>query len=125
MSKMETQHTLSFETTSSIDKSSSRLLFEQLVNEAIDGVFSSLGPSCKQAVYDCMEKKYRLKKSDFVEHLTEFSEAIEQIFGHSSRLLEIRMMERLYQKVPEFKYRLQDTLTFQEYVDALGRFIST
>lgn len=122
---METQHTLSFETTSSIDKSSSRLLFEQLVNESIDGVFSSLGPSCKQAVYDCMEKKYRLKKSDFAEHLTEFSEAIEQIFGSSAGLLEIQMIKRLYQKVPEFKYWPQETLTFPDYVNALSRFIST
>jgi hypothetical protein len=105
--------------------SSSRLLFEQLVNEAIIGVFSSLGPSCKQAVYDCMEKKYRLKKSDFAEHLTEFSEALQQMFGHAAGLLEIQIMKGLYRKAPEFKYWAQGALTFPDYVNALSRFIST
>ena len=122
---MEAQQTLSFEITSSIEKSSSRLLFEHLLNEVIDDVFSLFGTSFKQTVYDCMEKKYRLKKSDFAEHLTEFSEAIEQIFGYSAGLVEIQMMKRLYQKVPEFKYWPQETLTFPDYVNALSRFIST
>jgi hypothetical protein len=120
---METQQTLSFETTSSVDKKPSRLVFEQLINETIDNVFSSLGIVCRKAIYDCLEKKYGLKKSDLADHAVEFSEALEQIFGHAAALLEIRMIRKLCRKVPQFKHWPEGTLTFPDYVNALSRFI--
>jgi hypothetical protein len=120
---METQQTLSFETTSSVDKKPSRLVFEQLVNETIDNVFSSLGTVCRQAIYDYLEKKYGLKKNDVANHIIEFSEALEQTFGGAAALLEIQMMRRLCRKVPQFKHRPEGTLTFPDYVNALSRFI--
>jgi hypothetical protein len=120
---METQQTLSFETTSSVDKKPSRLVFEQLVNETIDNVFSSLGTVCRQAIYDYLEKKYELKKNDVANHILEFSEALEQTFGGAAALLEIQMMRRLCRKVPQFKHRPEGTLTFPDYVNALSRFI--
>jgi hypothetical protein len=120
---METQQTLSFETTSSADKKPSRLVFEQLVNETIDNVFSSLGTVCRQAIYDYLEKKYGLKKNDVANHILEFSEALEQTFGGAAALLEIQMMRRLCLKVPQFKHRPEGTLTFPDYVNALSRFI--
>jgi hypothetical protein len=120
---METQQTLSFETTSSVDKKPSRLVFEQLVNETIDNVFSSLGTVCRQAIYDYLEKKYGLKKNDVANHILEFSEALEQTFGGAAALLEIQMMRRLCRKVPQFKHRPEGTLTFPDYVNALSRFI--
>lgn len=122
---METQQTLSFETTSSVDKKSSRLVFEQLVNETIDDVFSSLGTVCRQASYDCLEKKYKLKKSDLADHTMEFSEALEQMFGGAAALLEIQIMKKLCLKVPQFKHKPEGTLTFPDYVNALSHFIGT
>ena len=121
---METQQTLSFETTSSVDKSTSRIVFEQLIDETIDNVFSSLGTVCKQAIYDYLEKECKLKKDHIVDHITEFSEAIEQIFGDASTLLEIQIMKKLCQEVPQFKHRSRGTLTFPDYVNALSHFFS-
>ncbi len=120
---METQQILFFETTSSVDKKPSRLVFEQLVNETIDNVFSSLGTVCRQAIYDYLEKKYELKKNDVADHILEFSEALEQIFGGAAALLEIQMIRRLCRKVPQFKHRPEGSLTFPDYVNALSRFI--
>jgi hypothetical protein len=120
---LETQQILFFETTSSVDKKPSRLVFEQLVNETIDNVFSSLGTVCRQAIYDYLEKKYELKKSDFANHIIEFSEALEQMFSGASALLEIEMMRRLCRKVPQFKLWPEGTLTFPDYVNALSRFV--
>ena len=120
---METQQTLSFETISSVDKKSSRLVFEQFVNETIDDVFSSLGTVCRQAFYDCLEKKYKLKKSDLADHTMEFSEALEQMFGDAAALLEIQIMRKLSRKVPQFKHWPEGTLTFPDYVNALSRFV--
>jgi hypothetical protein len=122
---METQQILFFETTSSVDKKPSKLVFEQLVNEIIDNVFSSLGTVRKQAIYDYLEKKYELKKNDVADHITEFSEALEQIFGGAAALLEIQMMRRLCRKVPQFKHRPEGALTFPDYANALSHFIET
>jgi len=106
-----------------VDKKPSRLVFEQLVNETIDNVFSSLGTVCRQAIYDYLEKKYELKKNDVADHIIEFSEALEQIFGGAAALLEIQMMRRLYRKVPQFKHRPKGAPTFPDYVNALSRFV--
>jgi len=114
---------LSFGITSSVDKNSCRLVFEQFINETIDNVLSSLGIECKRAIYDCLEKKYKLKKSNIADHAMEFSEALEQIFGSAAALLEIQIMKKLSQKVPQFKHRPKGTLTFPDYVNALSRFI--
>ena len=120
---METQQTLSFEITSLVDRKPSRLVFEQLVNETVDDVFSSLGSACRQGIYGYLEKKCGLKRNDVADHLMEFSEALEQIFGGAAALLEIEMMRRLCQKVPQFKHRPEETLTLPDYGDALSRFI--
>jgi hypothetical protein len=120
---METQQTLSLETISSVDKKPSRLVFEQLINETIDDVFSSLGTVCRQAIYDYLEKEYKLKKNDVANHISEFSEALEQTFGGAAALLEIEMMRRLCQKVPQSKHSPEGTLTFPDYVNALSRFM--
>ena len=122
---METQQTLSFEITSSVDKKPSRLVFEQLVNETVDDAFFSLGTVCRQAIYDYLETKYKLKKNDIADHIMEFSEALEQIFGGAAALLEIQMMRRLCRKVPQFKHRPEGALTFPDYVNALSHFFST
>jgi hypothetical protein len=122
---METQQTWSFETTSSVNKNSSGPVFEQLINETIDNVFSSLGTMCKQAIYEYLEEKYELKKNDIADHTMEFSEALEQIFGDAAALIEIQIMKELCRKVPQFKHWSEGALTFPAYVNALGHFIGT
>jgi len=99
------------------------LVFEQLINETIDNVLSSLGTVCKRAIYDTLEKKYRLKKNDIADHTMEFSEALEQIFGDAAALLEIQIMKELSRKVPQFKHWPEGSLTFPGYANALSRFI--
>ena len=122
---METQQTLYFETTSAVDVKASRSIFEQLMNETIDNVLSSMGTVCRQAVYDRLEREYGMKRNEVAHHIEEFSEALAQVFGGATALLEIQIMKRLCQKVPEFKYRPEGTLTFPDYVNALSRFIET
>ncbi len=123
---METQQTLSFKTISSVGrKDSSILVFDQLVNETIDNILSLLGTACRQSIYDYLEKKYELKSDDVANHILEFSEALQQIFGGVAALLEIQMMRRLHRKLPQFKYRPKGTLTFPDYVNALRLFVCT
>jgi len=121
---METQQTLSIKTTSSVDKKSSKLAFKQLINETIDNVFSSLGTACRQTIYDCLETKYKLKRDDIADHTVVFSEALEQIFGDAAALLEIQIMKEFCRKVPQFKYRPEEMLTFPDYANALRHFFN-
>jgi hypothetical protein len=122
---MEIQQTLYFETTSSVGKKPSKLVFEQLVHETIDNVLSQLGTVCRQVIYDYLEKEYALEKNNIADHIMGFSEALKQMFGGAAALLEIQMMRSLHQRVPQFKYRPEETLTFLEYMTALSHFIDT
>ncbi len=112
-------------TSTVVDKDSSSFVFEQVMNEVIEDVFSSLGTGCKQTIYDRLEKEHGLKKGQVADHIVEFSEAIEHMFGCAALLLEIRMMKRLSRRVPQFKYRPKGMVTFADYVKALGLFIET
>jgi hypothetical protein len=122
---LETQQTLYFETISAVDVKASRSIFEQLMNETLDNVFSSMGTVCRQAIYDRLEREYGIRRNEVVDHIEEFSEALAEIFGGAIALLEIQIMKRLCQKVPQFKYRPEGNLTFPDYVNALSRFIET
>ena len=122
---METQQTLYFEITSAVDTKASRSIFEQLMNETVDNVLSLMGTVCRQAVYDHLEREYGTSRNEVADHIEEFSEALVQVFGGATALLEIQIMKRLCQKVPQFKYRPEGTLTFPDYVNALSRFIET
>jgi hypothetical protein len=117
---METQQTLAFDTTSSVEKNASEQIFGQLINQTIFDVLSSLGIACRQAVYDYVEKRYNVKTSDIANHLMEFSEALERIFGDAAALLEVRIMKELHRKVPEFKHHSDGKLTFSDYLSALS-----
>ncbi len=124
---METQQILPFETISWVDRKAgrrpSKLIFNQLIEETVDQVFSSWGPVCRQGIYSYLDERYGLKKNDIADHMIEFSEALEQIFGCAAALLEIEIMKRLCRKVPQFKHRPGERLTFPDYVNALSRFV--
>jgi len=94
--------------------------FEKLLLEALDETLSSLGDSSKEAIYFHLEKTFSINKQDIPYKIEEFANAIEKIFGSGARLLEIKIMKRLYEKVgPVFKYFPErDDLVFTEYVAA-------
>ena len=93
--------------------------FNECVLEAIDEGFSSLGDSSKQAIYYHLEKNFRIKKPDIPNKIEEFATAMEKIFGDGAKLLEIRIMRRLYAKVgPTFEYLPEgNDLLFTEYMN--------
>ena len=93
--------------------------FDNLLLEAIDEAFTSLGDSCKQAIYFNLEETFKIKKHDIPIKIEEFVNAIEDIFGLGAKLIEIQIMKCLHRKVGEFKYFPdEEELTFAEYVTA-------
>lgn len=96
------------------------LNFEELLLEAIDEEFSSLGKTCKQALYFHLEKNFKLNKRDIPFRIEDFSEAIENIFGAGAKLLQIRIMKNLFRKTGNpFPY-LHDRkyLEFTKYLES-------
>ena len=99
--------------------------FEGLLLEAVDAALSLLGDSSKQAIYFYLEKNFTVKKQDIPNKIEEFTNAIEEIFGHGAKILEIKIMKHLFVKVGSaFKYILEkDDLLFVEYIDAARKHV--
>jgi len=95
--------------------------FDEILVEAVDEVFSSLGDSAKQATFFILAKTFNINKQDIPYRIKEFGDAIEGIFGVGGKLLEIQIMKRLYQKIGHcFEYSSkQDALIFTEYVEEI------
>ena len=94
--------------------------FNKLVLDAVDAGLSSLGDSPKQAIYFYLEKTFKIKRSEIPKKIEEFATALEQIFGHGAKLVEIQIMKLLYEKVGQaFVYFSEkDDLLFTEYMEA-------
>ena len=94
--------------------------FNKLVLDAVDAGLSSLGDSPKQAIYFYLEKTFKIKRSEIPKKIEEFATALEQIFGHGAKLVEIQIMKLLYEKVGQaFVYFPEkDDLLFTEYMEA-------
>ncbi|MDH5451567.1 MAG: hypothetical protein OEX77_11870 [Candidatus Bathyarchaeota archaeon] len=106
--------------TVSISESQLRCDFKKLLLEAVDAALSLLGDSSKQAIYFYLEQNFTLKKQDIPNKIEEFTRAIEEIFGHGAKILEIEIIKHLYVKVgSDFEYFPEkDDLLFVEYIDA-------
>jgi hypothetical protein len=100
--------------------------FNNLLLEAIDEAFSSLGESVKVAIYFHLENTFEIKKSDIPHSVADFSIALGKIFGPGARYLEILFMKNLHAKIevtcrwPEYRWPLSKWIVpevrFHEYV---------
>ena len=93
---------------------------EELVLEAIDEGFSSIGTDCKKLMYFHLENEYNLTRQEIPFRIKDFSEAIENIFGFAAGILEIRILKILFRKIgyidPQF-YNWK-SLDFIHYIEA-------
>jgi hypothetical protein len=97
--------------------------FETIILEAVDEIFSSFGRSCKKAIYFQLEHTFKIRKQDILFKIEDFANALEQIFGVGAKFIELKIIEILHQKTPNFKYSPQiKDLVFAEYVENLRRF---
>jgi hypothetical protein len=99
-------------------------LFRETLLSALDITFYRLG--CKQEIYHRLESEYGLNKQEIHQNIPEFVHAIENIFGESATLLEIKIMNHLHSQVNGFQYYayVQDW-TFTKYLENLKGFLST
>ena len=94
--------------------------FEMLFAEAVGEALSSLRYISKQTVYSSLEKAFNIRKQDIPYRIDDFADAIETIFGVGAKLIEIRIMKRIYEKIGQsYKYSPEGKdLIFTEYLNA-------
>jgi hypothetical protein len=100
--------------------------FDQILLKAIDETLLSLGETTKVSIYTYIEDVFKIRKQEIPHKLSDFSNALKQIFGLGSQYLEILFMKNLHSKIKvTFKWPTQPwpllkwlvpEMTFQEYV---------
>jgi nucleoside-diphosphate-sugar epimerase len=98
--------------------------FEKLLMEAVDTVFSSLGDSCKQALYFHLKHRYNIIEQEIPQRIEDFADTLEEIFGLGAKLIEIEIMRALFAEVQDFSYSpKQEDLSFTKYLETLCNFL--
>jgi hypothetical protein len=109
-----------------LEKQNQGKSFDQILLEAIDEALLSLGKSVKASIYFHLEDLFKINRSEIPNRLSDFSSALEQIFGLGARSLEILFMKNLHAKIEitltwptdeqsPSKWVVPE-VTFQEYV---------
>jgi hypothetical protein len=95
--------------------------FDRALMEAVDEGLGWLGKSARETIYHHLERDFNIKRRDIPFKVEKFAEAIEQIFGTASALLEIQIMKTLHEKVGDSHMVFPETqnLVFTEYVEAV------
>ena len=74
--------------------------FHKLIAESVDeGLTALLGSRANQVVYDCLQKRYSIKKEQIPDRLNDFGAALQQMFGKSSQTIGRILAKRLYSKL--------------------------
>ena len=98
--------------------------FKVAMIKAVDESFSSFSKLDKQAVYFHLDKSFKIKKEEIPCKIEAFTDAIEQMFGIGAKLIEIRIIEALHKRIPEFVFfPKKGEVGFKEYVASLRAFL--
>jgi hypothetical protein len=95
--------------------------FYDILLEAIDEAFSTLGESPKASIYFSLEKLEGIKKQEIPFRIDDFQNALEKLFGIGARHLEILFIKKLHEKIKaRYKWDMPrwvvPELTFKEYI---------
>ncbi len=101
---------------------SSKLTFDSVLTETLDEVFSSL--ECKQNIYRQLDAKFGISRQAISENTKAFTDALENLLGEASLILEIKIMTLLHNKVPKCKYCPdKEELCFSGYLENMKKFL--
>ena len=96
-------------------------VFERIVMDAVEKVFSSLDESCKQAIYRHLSNSFNITKEQIPHKIDAFANALEEMFGAGAKLIKIEIMKLTFSQVKTIKNQTkQDALSFTDYMKKLG-----
>ncbi|MCW3993270.1 MAG: hypothetical protein NWE85_01730 [Candidatus Bathyarchaeota archaeon] len=93
-----------------------QIKLRKILLEAVEEGISSLGDSPKQAIFFHLETSFEIRKDKIPANLTEFSKALEKIFGSGAVYLEKLIAKRLYEKLG-LEFEEVKNWDFLEYVN--------
>ncbi|NWF86524.1 hypothetical protein HXY32_01720 [Candidatus Bathyarchaeota archaeon] len=94
--------------------------FSKILLAAVEESLSSLGDSPKQAILFHLESSFNIKREHIPENITEFTKALENIFGPGAAYLEKLIIKCLYEKLG-FESETVGNLDFLESVNAVRK----
>jgi hypothetical protein len=95
--------------------------FSDILLESIDEALLTLGENAKSSIYFYLQAKFAISKQEIPKRISDFSDALEQIFGVGARQIEILIMKCLNERI-KCTYQwvgpkwLVPELTFKKYV---------
>ena len=96
-------------------------VFERIVIDAVEKVFSSIDESCKQAIYHHLSNNFNITKEQIPHKIDVFANALEEMFGAGAKLIKIEIMKLTFCQVKTIKHQTkQDGLLFTDYMKKLG-----
>jgi hypothetical protein len=102
--------------------------FNSVLLEAIDKTLSVCGEETKSMFFKYLEKALNIPKNKIPGKIDEFSKALEDLFGPSSRYLEILVIKNLHSRAgvvwewkPSNPWVAAD-FTFKEYVSVVKKY---
>jgi hypothetical protein len=90
--------------------------FSKILLSAVEESLSSLGDSPKQAIFFHLEESFKITKEKIPANLTEFTKALEGIFGPGASYLEKLIVKRLHQKLG-LRFENGEPMDFLECVE--------
>lgn len=99
-------------------KSAVNISFNKAVIDAVDEGLSILGESVKRSLYLYLERFYNIQKEEIPVKITDFVEALEEIFGLGSNLLLLQIMKSLHRRFRAQIKLCDSSLDFVKYVKA-------
>lgn len=100
--------------------------FCEILSEAIDEAFSTLGESVKASIYYHLDNSLGLKRQEIPLRMEYFQIAIERVFGIGARHLEILIIKAIHEKlIVNCKWQMPDwvapDITFYDYVQEVKK----
>lgn len=92
----------------------------KIIFEALDETFSQL--KCKQTVLNILNEKYNINQKTIPKKTTEFTQALKEIFKDASIIIEIKTINLLHQKIPNFKHHPKQEITLNSYLQDLSHY---
>lgn len=98
--------------------------FKATIIETVDESLASFSNLDMQAVYLHLENTFKIKKQEIPYNIEGFTDAIEQMFGNGAKLIEMRIIEALHKRIPEFVFCPKKVdIGLKEYTDGLQAFL--
>lgn len=97
--------------------------FSKILLSAVEESLSSLGDSPKQAILFHLEASFKIEKENIPANLTEFTKALEKIFGPGASYLEKLILSRLYEKLG-LEFKNSESADFLESVENVKKWLT-